>query len=220
MNFRYKKVGDGLNKCGVLYVYNSVTEILTATNSNENIRYLIVSIKIAKNWFIFLVSEYFKHLTDKSIMFAQINKDSKGMKDLVALINNGEKVAPTLDPGEMVIDDPPTAEHRETSLMENAVTLGNRSERLITSNLLLFGGIPANYSHSQLITTMLFLAKMIDQLHKIGINIPELEAYLSTCSREQIILYSDNITCSFTISLPHDKLFSMGGHNPFPPAQQ
>ena len=150
-------------------------------------------------------------------MFSQFSKNSKGLKEIVDAIANDSTDTSQIST-EMLVDVPPPVEHLDTSLMENAINLSRRSERLITSKLLLFGGIPANYSHSKLTNAILFIAKMVDQIHKLGINISELEQNLMSRSREQIILYNDNSTCSFTIPLNQDCIFALGGHNPFPPA--
>ena len=219
MKYIYRKSYYGYNCHGHLIAYHSVTETITVFSSIQNICFLLGINFAKKTWFILWISDY--RIKSKTInkykMFSQITKNAKGFKEIVDSITNNSTDT-SQKSNEMIVDVPPPVEHLDTSLMENAINLGRRSERLITSNLLLVGGIPSNYNHTTLTNAIIFIAKIVNQIHELAINISDLEQNLLSRSKEQIILYNDNLTCSFTIPLSQEYIFALGGHNPFPPA--
>ena len=80
------------------------------------------------------------------------------MKVLDVTVNNEDVNDTKSQTTELIVDTTPPAVHRDISLLKNAITLGRRSERIITCTLLLFGGIFAPYWHSKLQTVIIIIA--------------------------------------------------------------
>ena len=217
MKYKYEIVGSGLDRSGEKFSYNGVTAILTVTNGEAKIRYkiaLVISVQI-ESFLLYLPKINRSELV---IMFKQMQNDRKTQGEQPTRDSHQENDDSTTANNMDVVDIPPAAEHQETSLLDNAIALGKKSERIFSSNVLLVGGIPATLTLHNLHKTILNIATLLNACHKFGWDLPTLETQIAGMSREQLMMFSDKKTCSFYITLPEERIFAMGGHNPFPPA--
>jgi hypothetical protein len=116
------------------------------------------------------------------------------------------------------MDIPQADEFQSHSLIDNTIFLAKKSEMVFESNLIVVGGLPCNFSLNAIYEAVLTTGRLLNHIHSLNIDLVELESFLNDSNREQIILYSDGRTCSFTLTIPSTVTFAMGGHNRHPAA--
>jgi len=218
MNIIIKSLIERYNKLGVLII-NFIVTVILVVNKLYNIIVLILAVRDKKLSPHIFVNNHRK-LIVKLEMFSKLaKKDSQAGKAFSEYINVGvrEEKGDPQDSNAMVID-PPLLEHQSISLSENARTLGNRSEQIIESSLLLIGGIPCSLTTSELDNEICLIAQLAEFSLQLGIDFDTLESNLRELSKKELILYTDGDTCSITIPLQSNKTFALGGHSIFPPA--
>lgn len=179
MKYKYEIVGSGLDRLGKKFSYNGVTEILTVHNGETKIRYkiaLVISDQI-ESFLLYLPKN---NWSESFIMFKQMLNERKSQGEPTR--DSHQKNDDTSSANNMdVVDIPPALEHQETSLLDNAIALGKKSERLFSSNVLLVGGIPATLTLHNLHKTILSIATLLNTCHKFGWTSPPLKLKLLGC---------------------------------------
>ena len=218
MKYIIKSWNERYNKLGVL-ITNFIVTVIFVVSKLYNIIVLILAArekKISQQIF----ADSLRKLTLELEMFSKVaKKDSQEGKAFTEYITVGvrEEKGEQLDNNAMIID-PPILEHQSMSLSDNARTLGNRSEQVVESSLLLIGGIPCSLNASELDNEISTIAQLAEFSLQLGIDFTLLESNLRELSKKELILYTDGDSCSITIPLKENKTFALGGHSIFPPA--
>ena len=218
MKFIIKSWTERYNKLGVL-ITNFIVTVILVVSKLYNIIVLILAASEKKISQQICADSHRKSKTELDMFSKVAKKDSQAGKAFAEYITVGvrEEKGDQPDNNAMIVD-PPILEHQSMSLSDNARALGNRSEQVIESSLLLIGGIPCSLSASELDNEICTIAQMAEFSQQIGIDFVLLESNLRELSKKELILYTDGDSCSITIPLKENKTFALGGHSIFPPA--
>ena len=177
-------------------VHTLVTENFSYKNISVNIFHKIIILKVLNRMF-----KGFTVDSDASISFGELPVGGHETKEEVGPMNV-----------------PPIDEYQSQSLLDNTIFLAKKSEREVDSNLIVVGGLPCSFSLLAIYDVILKIGNLLNHIYTLHIDIMALELFLRASDRDQITLYSDGRTCSFTLDLPNVKKFAMGGHMFFPAA--
>jgi len=167
-------------------IINFIVTVIFVVSKLYNIIVLILTVRDKKLSDNIFVSKYRnKSIFDLKMFSKFTKKDSQEGKAFAEYINVGVKK----EKGEQIdnnvmIFDPPILEHQSVSLGDNARALGNRSEQIIQSSLLLIGGIPCSLTATELDNEISTIAQLVEFSSQVGIDFTVLETNLRTLSKK------------------------------------